>query len=51
MKGIFCFIANCFAQVSIPLAPPDTISVVPLGRYFSRAFTTRDLEPIIAVFI
>ena len=39
------------AQQSIPLAPPDTISVTPSGRYFSKSVTHNPLEPTMATTI
>ena len=41
-------IAYSLAQVSIPLAPPDTISVTPSGSYFPRLVTFSPLDPTIA---
>ena len=40
--------AYSLAQVSIPFAPPDTISVTPFGRYFSKLVTLSPLDPTIA---
>jgi hypothetical protein len=33
--------AYCLASVSIPFAPPETISVTPSGMYFSKSLSIR----------
>jgi len=43
---ILFFTANSFAHLSIPFAPPEMISVVSFGIYFSRFLTVSVLEPI-----
>ena len=43
--------AYFLAHVSIPFAPPETISVTSSGRYFSKGSTYKFLEPITATFI
>ncbi len=45
------FSAYSFAQLSIPLAPPEMISVTPFGKYHLRLCTVKFLEPTIAIFI
>ena len=46
MYLILFFTANSFAHLSIPFAPPEMISVVSFGIYFSRFLTVSVLEPI-----
>ena len=48
---ILFFTANSFAHLSIPFAPPEMISVVSFGIYFSRFLTVSVLEPITAIYI
>ena len=47
---ILFFTANSFAHLSIPFAPPEMISVVSFGIYFSRFLTASVLEPITAFY-
>lgn len=49
MYLILFFTANSFAHLSIPFAPPEMISVVSFGIYFSRFLTVSVLEPITAI--
>ena len=51
MYLILFFTANSFAHLSIPFAPPEIISVVSFGIYYSRFLTVSVLEPITAIFI
>ena len=46
-----CAKAYSLAEVSTPLAPPDTISVVFSGRYLPKSLTLSPLEPITATFM